>query len=117
LKGGESVRYKVKRGSTFFDKTITEWIGSLFKRLFVTLLLFALLAGLGFFLFRVAYARVPAFADAADQVLIYIKKIYAIYGLGATFGFIVFVCLCVWAMGEEAKRKGRQKETMNHTMK
>ena len=39
------------------------------------------------------------------------------HGIWATLGFIGFICLAVWALGEEAKRKERRKETMNQMMK
>ena len=58
---------------------------------------------------RFFYVNFPVFAIAADDVIVFIKGFYAEHGIWATLGFIGFICLAVWAFGEEAKRKERTK--------
>ena len=70
-----------------------------------------------YFLLRFFYVNFPVFAIAADDVIVFIKGFYAEHGIWATLGFTGFICLAVWAFGEEAKRKERRKETMNQMMK
>ena len=117
MKGGEKVGYKVKRGTTSTDNTIKEMLVSFFKRLIALLIVLTVMVGLGYFLLRFFYVNFPVFAIAADDVIAFIKGFYAEHGIWATLGFIGFICLAVWALGEEAKRKERRKETMNQMMK
>ncbi|GIN41490.1 hypothetical protein [Heyndrickxia oleronia] len=72
---------------------------------------------IGYFLFQFAYDKFPAFATAADDVIKLVKSFYAEYGLWATIGAIGFICMAVWALGEELKRKERWKEAMKEMMK
>lgn len=117
LKGGDGMGCKVKRGSTSSDNTIKEMLVSFLKRLLAFLIILALIAVAGYFLFQFAYSEFPPFAEAADDVIAFIKSFYAEHGIWATFGFIGFVCIAVWALGEEAKRKERRKEAMKEMMK
>ena len=48
---------------------------------------------------------------------LWFKGFYAEYGIWATRRVYRFICLSVWAMGEEAGRKERRKQTMNQMMK
>lgn len=117
MKGGEHVGYKVKRGPTSTDSSIKDMIVSFFKRLIAVLIVLALMVILGYFLFRYFYLHFPVFTVAADDAIAFIKGFYAENGIWATLGFIGFICIAVWALGEEAKRKERRKETMNQIMK
>jgi 4-hydroxybenzoate polyprenyltransferase len=87
------------------------------RRLVVAIIILALMVAIGYFLFQFAYDKFPAFAVAADDVIDFVKGFYAKNGIWATLGLIVFVCMAVWALGEEAKRKERRKEAMKEMMK
>jgi 4-hydroxybenzoate polyprenyltransferase len=113
----KKVGYKVKRGPTSTDSTIKEMLVSFFKRLVAVFIILAVMVILGYFLFRYFYLQFPVFTIAADDVIAFIKGYYAEHGIWATLGFIGFICIAVWAWGEEAKRKERRKETMNQMMK
>jgi predicted membrane protein len=109
--------YKVKRGSTSKDNTIKEMLVAFFKRLIGMLIIFAIIAAFGYFLFQFAYHQYPPFAKAADDVMGWFKSFYLKHGIWATLGLIVFICIAVWALGEEARRKERQKETIKEMLK
>ena len=102
--------YKVKRGTTSTDNTIKEMLVSFFKRL-VALLIILTRNGWYWVIFFFDFSMInfPVFAIAADDVIAFIKGFYAEHGIWATLGFIGFICLAVWALGEEAKRKERTK--------
>ncbi|WP_338473305.1 hypothetical protein R4Z10_21395 (plasmid) [Niallia sp. XMNu-256] len=109
--------YKVKRGTTSTGNTIKEMITSFFKRLIAVLIILTVMVVLGYFLLQFFYANFPVFAIAADDVIAFVKGFYAKHGLWATLGFIGLICLAVWALGEEAKRKERRNEAMKQMMK
>ncbi|MGN7943236.1 DUF4381 domain-containing protein [Virgibacillus sp. 6R] len=109
--------YKVKRGSASSANPIKEILVSLIKRLIGVLIIVALIAVVGYFLFQFAYNQYPPFAEAADDVIGWLKDFYLEYGIWATLGLIIFICISVWALGEEAKRKDRRKEAMKELMK
>ncbi|OXT15224.1 hypothetical protein B9K06_22195 [Bacillus sp. OG2] len=109
--------YKVKRGSPSSDSTIKEMLLSFGKRLLGVFLIFLLIILLGYFLFQFAYHQYPPFAEAADDVIGWVKIFYAEHGIWATIGLFMFVCMAVWALGEEAKKKERRKQAMNEMMK
>ncbi|AIE61705.1 hypothetical protein [Bacillus methanolicus] len=109
--------YKVKRRSISTDNTIKEMLVSFFKRLLAFLIILAFIAVAGYFLFQFAYSEFPPFAEAADDVMGWLKGFYNEHGVWATIGLIVFVCIVVWAFGEEAKRKDRRKEAIKEMMK
>lgn len=117
MKGGDHLGYKVKRGSTSTENTIKEMLLSFFKRLIVVLFIIALIATAGYFLFQFAYSQYPPFTEAADDVIGWVKDFYAEYGVWATLGLILFVCIAVWALGEEAKKKEQRKQAMKEMMK
>jgi hypothetical protein len=116
LKGGDGLGYKVKRGSVPTDNTIKDMLLSFIRRIVVAVIILAFMVTIGYFLFRFAYDKFPAFAVAADDVIDFVKGFYAKNGIWATFGLIVFVCMAVWAFGEEAKRKERRREAMKEIM-
>lgn len=109
--------YKVKRGSTPTDNTIKEMLIGFIRRIVVVVIVLALMVAIGYFLFKFAYDKFPAFATAADDVIKLIKGFYAEHGLWTTLGMIGFICIAVWALGEEAKKKERRKEAMKEMMK
>ena len=109
--------YKVKRGSTSSDSPIKEMLVSFVKRIVGFFIILALIALIGYFLFQFAYNQYPPFAEAADDVIGWVKSFYVENGIWATLGLIVFACIAVWAIGEEAKKKERQKEAMKEMMK
>ena len=109
--------YKVKRGTTSTDYTIKEMLFSFFKRLVVLLIILTLMLVMGYFLFQFFYDKFPVFAVAADDVIAFIKGFYAEHGIWATLGFIGFICLAVWSLGEEARRKEQRKDAMKQMMK
>ncbi|KML32372.1 hypothetical protein ABER02_18265 [Rossellomorea marisflavi] len=109
--------YKVKRGSGSSQPVIREFVLSVLKRLIGLLVVVGLMAGVGYLLLRMAYHRYPAFQAAADDVLGWVQGFYADHGIWATIGIILFVCLAVWAIGEEARRKERRRESMKEMMK
>lgn len=109
--------YKVKRGSTPTDNSIKEILLNFIKRLVVFVIVLAVMIAIGYFLFQFAYDKFPVFATAADDVLKIVKDFYVEYGLWATLGAIVFICIAVWALGEEMKKKERRKNAMNEMMK
>jgi len=117
LKGGETVGYKVKRGSVPTDNTIKDMLLNFIRRLVVAIIILALMVAIGYFLFQFAYDKFPVFATAADDVISFVKSFYEEHGLWVTLGSIVFVCIAVWALGEEAKRKEQRKEAMKEMMK
>lgn len=102
--------YKVKRGSTPTENSIKEMLLSLIKRLAVVMSIMAVMVAIGYFLFQFAYDAFPAFAAAADDVVFFVREFYVEYGVWTTLGMFGFICLAVWAFGEEAKRKDRQKQ-------
>ncbi|MDR0140139.1 hypothetical protein RFW18_20460 [Metabacillus idriensis] len=109
--------YKVKRGSTPTDSSIKEMFLSFMRRLAATVIIMAVMAAIGYFLYQFAYNAFPAFAIAADDVTKFVKGYYHEHGVWATIGMAGFICLAVWAFGEEAKRKDRQRQAMNEMMK
>ncbi|UNJ81123.1 hypothetical protein [Metabacillus dongyingensis] len=100
--------YKVKRGSTPTESSIKEMLLSFIKRLAVVMIIMAVMAAIGYFLFQFAYDAFPAFAAAADDVVFFVRGFYAEHGVWATLGMFGFIFIAVWAFGEEAKRKDRQ---------
>jgi predicted membrane protein len=117
LKGGDGLGYKVKRGSIPTDNTIKDMLLNFIRRLAVAIIILALIVAIGYFLFQFAYDKFPAFAVAADDVIGFVRGFYEEHGLWATLGLIVFVCIAVWAFGEEEKKKERRKEVMKEMMK
>jgi 4-hydroxybenzoate polyprenyltransferase len=111
------VGYKVKRGSTPTESSIKEMLLSFIRRLVVVVIIMAVMVAIGYFLFQFAYDAFPAFAIAADDVVFFVRGFYAEHGIWATLGMLGFICLAVWAFGEEAKRKDRRKQAMNEMMK
>lgn len=109
--------YKVKRGAKGTGSTVKEIVLEFSKKILAVLIIIALIAIVGYFLFYFAYNQYPAFADAADDVIGGVKSFYSKHGIWATLGMIVFVCIAVWAIGEEARKKERQKEAMKEMMK
>ncbi|MFI9225273.1 hypothetical protein ACIGQ5_22545 [Peribacillus frigoritolerans] len=109
--------YKVKRGSTPTDNSIKEMLLSFIRRLVVFIIGLAVMIAIGYFVFQFAYDKFPAFATAADDVIKVIKGFYAEHGLWATLGAIGFICIAVWAFGEEMKKKESRKNAMNEMMK
>lgn len=109
--------YKVKRGSTPTDNSIKEMLLSFIRRLVVFVIVLAVMIAIGYFLFQFAYDKFPAFATAADDVIKIVKDFYAEYGLWATLGAIGFICIAVWAFGEEMKKKESRKNAMKEMMK
>lgn len=109
--------YKVKRGSTSTENTVKEMLLIFFKRLIVAFIILALIAVAGYFLFQFAYTEYPPFAEAADDVISWLKDFYSKHGVWATLGLFLFVCIAVWALGEEAKRKEQRKQAMKEMMK
>lgn len=109
--------YKVKRGPTPTNGTIKEMLTGFMKRMIVVLVLIVAMMLVGYFLFQFAYKEVPVFADAADDVSRWFKGFYKEYGIWATVGLILFICISIWAMGEEARKKERRKQAMNEMMK
>lgn len=104
-RGCERVGYKVKRGSTPTDSSIKEMLLSFTRRLVAIVIIIAVMVAIGYFLFQFAYEEFPAFATAADDVVSFVKGFYADHGIWATLGMFGFICIAVWAFGEEAKRK------------
>lgn len=117
MRGGDELGYKVKRGSSSSDNTVKEILVNFFKRLVGMLIVLALIAVVGYFLFQFVYNEYPPFAEAADDVIGWIKAFYSEHGIWATLGLIVFICIAVWALGEEAKKKESRKEAMKEMMK
>lgn len=111
------VGYKVKRGSTPTDSSIKEMLLSFIRRIVVVFIVLAVMVAIGYFLFQFSYEKFPAFATAADDVIKIVKDFYAEHGLWATLGAIGFICLAVWAFGEEMKKKESRKNAMNEMMK
>lgn len=109
--------YKVKRGAKGTGSTVKEIVLEFSKKILAVLIIIALIAVVGYFLFNFAYNQYPAFADAADDVIGGVKSFYLKHGIWATLGMIVFVCIAVWAIGEEARKKERRKEAMKEMMK
>lgn len=109
--------YKVKRGSVSTSNTIKEMLVAFLKRLVVAAIILALMIAMGYFLFQLAYDKVSAFAVAADDVMAFIQDFYAKNGIWATLGLIGFVCVSIWALGEEVRRKEQRKEAMKEMMK
>lgn len=109
--------YKVKRGSPSSENIIKEVFLSFAKRLIEVFLIFLLISSLGYFLYQFAYDQYPPFAEAADDVIEWVKFFHAKHGIWATIGLFVFVCIAVWALGEEVKKKERRKEAMKEMMK
>ncbi|MGO0715748.1 hypothetical protein P5408_024600 (plasmid) [Bacillus subtilis] len=109
--------YKVKRGSISTENTIKDMLLSFFKRLVVAFVILALIAVAGYFLFQFAYTEYPPFAEAADDVISWLKDFYSKHGVWATLGLILFFCIAVWALGEEAKKKEQRKQAMKEMMK
>jgi magnesium-transporting ATPase (P-type) len=110
--------YKVKRGSTSTtDLSIKNMLLNFFKRVIVALVILALIVVGCYFLFQFLSSQFPEFSKASEDVIKFVKDFYEKYGLWATIGGIIFVCLAVWALGEELKRKDRQKDAMKHMMK
>lgn len=109
--------YKVKRGSGSSEPIIREFLLSFLKRLMALLIVLGLIIGVGYFLLKLAYDRFPAFQAAADDVMGWVQRFYVEHGIWATTGVIIFICLGVWAMGEETRRKERRRESMNELMK
>lgn len=109
--------YKVKRGSTPTGSTITEMLASFVRRMIVVIIVLAVMVTIGYVCFQIAYERFPIFADAADDLLSMIKEFYVKHGLWTTLGVISFICIGVWAIGEETNRKERRKDAMNEMMK
>ncbi|PPA68686.1 hypothetical protein [Jeotgalibacillus proteolyticus] len=109
--------YKVKRGSSSTDSGIKDMFHGFFRRLIVTLVIFALIVVAGYFAFQFAYDRFSPFAAAADDVLAWIKVFYAEHGVWATLGLFAAVCIGVWAIGEESRKKDRRKQAVNEMMK
>lgn len=104
--------YKVKRGSSATNHTIKEMLLGFFRRLLVVVIVSAVMVAIAYFLLHLAYVKFPVFATAADQVLKLIKDFYIEHGLWATIGVFIFICIAVWALGEELKRKERKKEAV-----
>lgn len=96
--------YKIKRGSVSADQTIKNMLMDFLKRLSGTILILALIAVACYLLFRFAY-QFPPFAEAADDVIGWLKVFYRENGVWATLGLIAFVCVGVWMLGEESRRK------------
>ncbi|WP_191559571.1 hypothetical protein [Metabacillus idriensis] len=109
--------YKVKRGSTPTDGSIKEMFLSFMRRLAAVVIIMAVMAAIGYFLYQFAYNAFPAFAIAADDVTQFVKEFYHEHGVWATIGMVGFICLAVWAFGEEAKRKDRRRQAMDEMMK
>lgn len=109
--------YKVKRGSVSTNDTIKDMLSAFFKRLVVAVIILVLMAAIAYFFFQFAYDKVPAFAVAADDVIAFIQDFYAKNGILATLGLIGFVCVSIWALGEEVRRKEQKKEAMREMMK
>lgn len=109
--------YKVKRGSTPTDGSIKEMFLSFIRRLMAFVIIMAVMAAIGYFLYQFAYDTFPAFALAADDVAQFVRGFYNEHGVWTTLGMVGFICLAVWAFGEEAKRKDRQRQAMNEMMK
>ncbi len=99
--------YKVKRGSTF-TSNMKEALQRFLKRLVTMVIIFGLVAAVGYFLLQYAYDNYPPFASAASQIIDWMKAFYAEYGLWATVGLIAVFFVVIWALDEEANRKGRQ---------
>ena len=110
--------YKVKRGSSSSgDSTIKDMLLGFLKRLVGLVIILALMIIAGYFLFQFAYDQYPPFAEAADDVLGWLKSFYTEYGIWATLGLILFLCIAVWALGEEAKKKDSRKKAMEEMMR
>lgn len=109
--------YKVKRGSSPTGPTIKNVLLQFMKRLLATFIILALMMILGYFLFHFAYVKFHGFAEAADDVIRVVKNFYSKHGIWITIGAFIFVCLSVWALGEEWRRKERRKQAMNEMMK
>lgn len=109
--------YKVKRGSTANDNSIKEMLLGFIRRLVVFVIVLALMITIGYFVFQFAYDKFPVFSTAADDVISYVKSFYARHGVWTTVGLFVIICIAVWALGEEAKRKEQRKEAMKEMMK
>jgi large-conductance mechanosensitive channel len=111
--------YHVKRGGeqkvpgTSFKGILVSMI----KRLMVVLIIMALISGLAYIGFQIAYSNVPIFAEAADDVIAWLGAFYQHYGLWATVGLIIFAIAAVWALGEEAKKRERREEMTRDMMK
>jgi len=104
------VGYKVKRGSSAANHTIKEMLLGFFKRFLVVVIVLTVMVAIAYFLLHLAYEKFPVFATAADQVIKLIKDFYVENGLWTTIGVFVFICIAVWALGEELKRKERKHE-------
>ncbi len=117
MRGGENVGYKVKRGSTPTGSTIKDMLTAFVRRMIVVIIVLAVMVTIGYVCFQIAYERFPVFADAADDLLSMIKGFYVKHGLWTTLGVISFICIGVWAIGEETNRKERRKDAMNEMMK
>lgn len=117
MKGGGRLGYKVKRGAKGTGSTVKEMVLEFSKKILAMLIILVLMAVVGYFLFQFAYDRYPVFAGAADDVIGGVKSFYSKHGIWATLGMIVLVCVGVWAIGEEARKKERRKEAMNEMMK
>ena len=109
--------YKVKRGTQATDHTIKEMLLGFFRRLVVVVVILAVMVAIGYFLFQFAYHKFPVFATAADDLIKMVKEFYTKHGLWTTLGVIGFICIAIWALGEEMKRKERQKDAMKQLMK
>lgn len=107
----------MKRGTRPADHTIKEMLFGFMKRVLFVLVILVLMFTAGYFVFQFAYGEFPVFASAADDVIMLVKGFYGKHGLWATIGITGFICLAVWALGEEARRKERRRETMDDMMK
>lgn len=114
----ELLGYKVKRGSSATTEfSIKNALLNFVKRVVVVLIVLALVILVGYFVFQFLSSQFPEFAKASDDVIKIVKDFYAEHGLWATIGGLAFVCIAVWALGEELRRKERKKEAMKEMMK
>lgn len=117
MKGGEDLGYKVKRGSAGSENVIGGMLVGFLKRLVGTLIILMIIGAVGYFLFQFAYNQYPPFAEAVNDVIGWLKSFYSKNGIWATLGLIIFLCIAVWAFGEEMQRKERRKQAMKEMMK
>lgn len=117
MEGGDEMGYKVKRGKVSNDYSIKEMLFRFFKRFVVVLIILSLMVVMGYFLLQFFYDRFPVFAVAVDDISTFIKGFYSENGIWATLGLLVFICIGVWALGEELKRKERRKGAMKQMTK
>lgn len=109
--------YKVKRGKNPTGGTLKEMLVSFARNLTFVLIIMSAIGAAGYFLLQFAYDTYPPFAKASDDVIYTVQSFYREHGLWTTAGMFLFICLCVWAFGEESRRRDDRREAMKEMMK